>query len=323
MKIVVVGAGISGLSSAVVCREKGHDVEVFERRHYVGGLCADDFRDGLVFQYHGPHVFHTNHRDTVDFIKRYTSLYPFEHIVMARTEIGMFPIPFSPLSEKIVGDLSPRRIRDLVFRGYSEKQWGKRWDDLPRSIKERVSFKRNTVDPRYTLDEWQGVPVGGYAKMFEAMAEGITVHLNVDTDVWRSQKADIVIYTGRLDEYFNCCHGELGYRSVRFIHRREPVRKYPIINECMTEVPWTRSTDHSHWNGATDLSKTTVTYEYPCDTNCGEPLYPLLFGPSVALVEKYRKMASLERNVYFMGRMAEHRYVDMHVAVKRVLERLT
>ena len=88
----------------------------------------------------------------------------------------------------------------------------------------------------------------------------------------------------------------------------------------MAEVPWIRSTDQSHWNGNTDVAKTTVTYEYPCDTNYGEPLYPLLFGPSVELAERYRKMAEAENNVEFIGRMAEHSYMDMHVAVGKALE---
>ncbi len=320
MKVIVVGAGISGLSSAIILKEKGHDVEVFETRDHLGGLCHDCFRDGIIFQHHGPHVFHTSDRETYEFIKRYTSLYPFQHVVMARTEIGTFPIPFCKRSAEIVGDLPACRIRDLVFRGYSEKQWCKPWAELPPSITNRVPVKRNSYDCRYTLDDWQGIPVGGYSRMFEAMADGLNVHLSAKSDDWRSCNTDLVVYTGRLDEYFDCSLGELEYRSARFIHRMEPVRKFPIINECMNEVPWTRSTDHSHWNGATDASKTTVTYEYPCGVDCNEPLYPLGFGPSAELAERYRKMAQSEKNVRFIGRMAEHTYMDMHVAVRRALE---
>lgn len=320
MKAVVVGAGMSGLSSAALLKEKGYDVDVFETRDRLGGICSDRVQDGIVFQHHGPHIFHTNDRPTYEFIERYTSLYSFNHVVMARTEIGTFPIPFCNRSAEIVGDLPVRRIRDLVFRAYSEKQWGMTWENLPPEITERVPMKRESYDCRYTLDKWQGVPVGGYGKMFEAMADGLTVHLSADLEDWRSRPADLVVYTGRLDQYFNFSLGELQYRSARFIHKREPVRSFPIVNECTHEVPWTRSTDHSHWNGNTDVRQTTVTYEYPCDTDCNEPLYPLCFGLSVKLAEQYREMAANEKNVHFIGRMAEHSYMDMHVAVRRALE---
>ena len=314
------GAGISGLTSAVLLKKKGYNVEVFETRHHIGGLCHDFLQNGLVFQHHGPHIFHTSDLETWEFVGRFAGFYPFDHVVMARTEIGMFPIPFNRKSAEIVGDLSVERIRDLVFREYSEKQWCTSWSELPDSITKRVPPKRDSYDCRYTLDEWQGVPTGGFGRMFECMADGLKIHLSVDKDAWCSCEADLVVYTGRLDEYFDCSLGELEYRSARFVHRREPVRKFPIINECMHEVPWTRSTDHSHWNGAAGMSKTTVTYEYPCDVDHGEPLYPVPFGPSVELAKSYREMAMAEKNTKFIGRMAEHAYVDMHVAVKKALE---
>ena len=320
MKVVVVGAGIAGLTSAVVLKEKGHQVEVFEKRSYVGGLCHDSFESGVLFQYHGPHIFHTDDRRVRNFIKRYATLYPFHHVVWARTDIGMFPIPFCKKSARIVGDLSPKRLTELVFKGYSQKHWGLPWEDLPLSVRKRVPVKRESEDDRYTLDTYQGVPLGGYARMFEAMAEGLSVHLSVESDCWRSQRADLVVYTGRLDEYFHSEHGALGYRSARMIHRKEPPRKFAIVNECMLEVPWTRSTDHSHWTDNTDIEATLVTYEYPCGIYEAEPLYPVEFGSEARFVRRYRKMASKEKNTVFVGRMATHRYLDMHVVVKQAME---
>ena len=59
MKIAVIGSGLAGLSSAYSLSKKGHDVTVFEKYSYPGGLCHTWKIDRYYFDF-GPHFFHTS-----------------------------------------------------------------------------------------------------------------------------------------------------------------------------------------------------------------------------------------------------------------------
>ena len=57
-KVVVLGAGLTGLSAAWKLAEQGFGVTVLDRNPFVGGLAATFRRDGYIFDY-GPHRYHT------------------------------------------------------------------------------------------------------------------------------------------------------------------------------------------------------------------------------------------------------------------------
>lgn len=48
-KIVVIGAGISGLATAYLLKQKGHDVTVLEKKNEVGGSIETSFENGFLF----------------------------------------------------------------------------------------------------------------------------------------------------------------------------------------------------------------------------------------------------------------------------------
>jgi UDP-galactopyranose mutase len=45
MKINIIGCGLSGITSAILLKEQGHDVEIFETREHIGGNCFDKKQD--------------------------------------------------------------------------------------------------------------------------------------------------------------------------------------------------------------------------------------------------------------------------------------
>jgi UDP-galactopyranose mutase len=321
MKAVIVGAGLSGLTFGILLKEKGYDVEIFECRDHIGGHCHDEKVGDVIVQQYGPHSFHTDNEDIWNFVNRYSEFHPHHYQVMAQTSLGLIPIPFNKKSAEIVGDLSSEEIRDLIFVDYSEKQWGVPWEQIPETITKRVPTKRDNYNFDYHKEKFQGIPKYGYHQMFNAMAEGLTIHCGCTQDEWRNQKCDLLIYTGKLDAYFNYELGAMEYRSLRFEHKEEPKRKYAVIHEC-NKKPYTRSYDHSHW---TDLNveKTIVTYEYPCEYDgTNDPFYPKLFGLSVDIAKKYRQAAKKEKNVIFAGRLAAYAYMDMHVAIGNVMREI-
>ncbi|MBU2436610.1 MAG: FAD-dependent oxidoreductase [Candidatus Omnitrophica bacterium] len=56
-KIVILGAGLSGLSTGYFLKEKGRRFKIFEKKRECGGLCRSFKRDGFTFDFSG-HLLH-------------------------------------------------------------------------------------------------------------------------------------------------------------------------------------------------------------------------------------------------------------------------
>ena len=109
-------------------------------------------------------------------------------------------------------------IYEILIKGYTEKQWGRKCSELPAFIIKRLPI-RFVHDNNYFNDRFQGIPMGGYNKLIEGMLEGVETKLNTDffdnRQHWE-QIADKILYTGKLDEYYDYRLGKLEYRTVRF-----------------------------------------------------------------------------------------------------------
>lgn len=325
MKALIVGAGISGCTAARLLADAGHEVEVWEARDHIGGNCHDEKVDGVTIHRYGPHLFHTNDRKVWDFLSRFTEWKDYRHTVVADTALGRISIPYSPITERQLGRaLSDEEIRQLIFVEYSEKQWGVPWDQLPAAIKGRVPTRRETADERYFTDLYQGQPAAGYAVLFAKMLEGIPVSLGQEKDSWRQRRAgaDRVIYTGKIDEYFDYRYGRLPYRSLRFEHRRSAERlPHAVINQC-NRLPYTREYDHACFSQE-HPERTVITREYPlAHDESNEPYYPMPFGEGQALYQKYKELAGQEAATLFLGRLATYSYLDMWMAVAQVMVKI-
>lgn len=319
----VVGAGLSGATAAAVLRAKGWRVEVFESRGHLAGNCFDASMYGVTVHHYGPHCFHTNSDRVWRFLNRYTRFNDFQLRVVADTARGRVALPLTRRTVDALGGLDAQQIRELVFRDYSEKQWGVPLERLGGAVLNRVPLVREADDDRYFTDRHQGIPAGGYTAMVAAMLDGCRVHLGCGADDWRRHRRDLVVYTGPLDAYFGHALGRLGYRSLRFEHRQEARRRDAIVNQC-NRLPYTRSYDHSHWLGQ-DVRRTVVTYEHPEEYEPGggsDPFYPKPFGPDQALAERYRALARREPATVFTGRLARYTYLNMDAAVAAALSRL-
>ncbi len=327
MKINIIGCGLSGVTAAIKLKEKGHDVEIFETRDHIAGNCYDHKVDGVTVHEYGSHIFHTSNEKVWEFLNRYTKFNDYSHKVRANTKEGRLSIPFSKKTAEQLGrDLDPEEIKDLLFKEYSERHWGIPWEELPKSISGRVPNKRDNYDDRYFTDKYQGIPEQGYTKMFEAMLEGIKVNLGVDPDAWKKLKGDLMIWTGRISQYFDSCFGHLPYRSLRFEHtqtKRNPEEfSYElgaVINECNNQ-PFNRTMDSAAYLDERP-EYTILTRDYPEEYVKGqnEPIYPKTFGEGPDKYKQYYELSKSQKNVIFLGRLATYKYLDMHQAVGAAL----
>ena len=220
-------------------------------------------------------------------------------------------------------------IYELLIKGYTEKQWGRKCSDLPAFIIKRLPV-RFIFDNNYFNDKYQGIPIGGYNVLIERLLEGIDTKLNYDFFAHRNELEEIsdrIVFTGAIDEFYRYRFGKLEYRTVNFETELLNMSNYQgnaVINYTEKEIPYTRVIEHKHFEmfGA-DIeacSKTVISKEYSSEWKEGsEPYYPVNDEKNNSLYLKYKKLADQDNNVIFGGRLAEYRYYDMHQIVTKAL----
>ncbi|WP_270671146.1 MULTISPECIES: UDP-galactopyranose mutase [unclassified Aeromonas] len=353
---VIVGAGLFGAVCAHELHKKGKRVLVLEKRKHIGGNIYTEDQDGIQVHKYGAHIFHTNDNEVWNYVNSFVEFNRFTNSPLALHEGRLYNLPFNMntfyqlwgvktpieamakideqraemrdkepanLEEQAIS-LVGRDIYEKLIKGYTEKQWGRKATELPAFIIRRLPV-RFTFDNNYFSDKYQGIPIGGYTKLVEKILDGIEVRLGQD---YLSQRvhycslAEKIIYTGPIDEYFDYCHGQLEYRSLRFEHERFEVDNYQgnaVINYTEAEVPFTRIIEHKHFDSV-DTPHTIVTREYPAEWQLGdEPYYPVNDDKNMELFKQYRSLAKIEKNTIFGGRLAEYKYYDMHQVIKSAL----
>ena len=241
-------------------------------------------------------------------------------------------------------------IYEALIKGYTEKQWGRLCTELPAFIIRRLPL-RFVFDNNYFNDAYQGIPIGGYNRLVNALLEGVDARLNTDFFAHReelSSLAETIVYTGPIDEFYDYRLGRLQYRTVHFEQEILDIPNYQgnaVVNFTDREVPYTRIIEHKHFEfGKGD--GTVITREYPSEWKPGdepyypvnndrnndlyeqykaladgmEPYYPVNDEKNTALYNQYKAMADQEENVYFGGRLAEYKYYDMAPTIERAME---
>lgn len=250
-----------------------------------------------------------------------------EEAVSAMKEAGhSTPANLEEQAKILVG----QDIFEKLIKGYTEKQWGRKCSQLPPFIIRRLPV-RLTYDNNYFNDKYQGIPVGGYNRLIEGLLEGIETRTGADffedREYW-SGLAETMVFTGQIDEFFDCRFGRLLYRSLVF---EEEIWDCPnlqgnaVVNYTDIEIPYTRIIEHKHF-GMTgqevyNTPKTVISKEFPSEWTPGmEPYYPVNDEANDRLYSQYKVLADREKNVIFGGRLAEYRYYDMAPIVERLLD---
>ena len=350
----------SGLGENVLVLEK--------RDHVGGNSWSSaEAETNIECHWYGSHIFHTRHDDVWDYVRRFGKFTGYRHRVMTEHAGRVFSMPISldtinafygknlkpchveafireeaesahimtprNLEEKAI-TLIGRPLYEALIKGYTRKQWNRDPRELPAQIITRLPV-RTDYNTCYFGDPYQGIPVDGYGRLITRLLthERITVRTGVDFDSELRREAEArpeltLIYTGRIDRYFDCCYGELEWRSLRFEFETVNVRDYQgisVMNYADADVPYTRIHEFKHYHPERaeifDSGKSVICREYPLDHAAGrEPYYPVNSAANQALYARYREQADRLPGTIFCGRLGTYAYCDMDVAIKQALD---
>ena len=354
---LIVGAGPFGAVFAYEAKKRGKKVLVIDKRSHTGGNMYCEKVEGINVHKYGAHIFHTSNKEVWDYVNQFCTFNNYINSPIANYKGEIYNLPFNMNTfNKLWGVVTPQEAKEKIenqvkesnitepknleeqaislvgkdiyeklIKGYTEKQWGRRCTELPAFIIKRLPV-RYTYDNNYFNDKYQGIPEGGYNVIFDKLLKGIDVELNVDFFDKKGellQKADKIVFTGMIDQYFDYQYGVLEYRSLRFEHEildEENHQGNAVVNYNEREVPYTRIIEHKHFEFGKQ-PKTVITREYPAEWKQGdEPYYPVNNEKNAEIFRKYQELAEKEENVIFGGRLADYRYYDMHHVFERALE---
>jgi UDP-galactopyranose mutase len=345
---VIVGAGLYGAVFAYILKHNGKRCLVIDKRNYAGGNIYCEKLDGINIHQYGPHIFHTNNKEIWTFVNSLVEFNNFIYSPLAYYKGHFYNLPFNmntfyqlwgtatpdqakgmiEKQAKTYGFRNPRNLEEqalsivgfdlyqTLIKGYTEKQWGRDAKKVPAFIIKRIPL-RYTFNNNYFNDKYQGIPIGGYNLLISKLLEKTEIRLN--TNFFENKKyfeniAEKILYTGRIDEFYNYAFGKLEYRSLYFETKALDIENYQgnaAVNYTCRDIPYTRIIEHKHF----ELEKhahTVITKEYPAPFDGkNEPYYPINDNINNKIFLKYKTKANNQIKYLFGGRLGNYKYYDM------------
>ena len=379
---LIVGAGIYGATFACMAHRQGKRCLVIDKRNHLGGNIYCENIEGINVHKYGAHIFHTSNKKVWDFVNSIVEFNRYTNSPIANYKGKQYNLPFNmntfyqmwgvltpaeaqaKIEEqrqealakmKADGVTEPRNLEEqaqlligkdiyeILIKGYTEKQWGRKCSELPAFIIKRLPV-RFVHDNNYFNDRFQGIPIGGFNKLIDGLLEGVDVLTNVDFFDCNRQydeqhgaynvqcsmfhvQCTKILYTGKLDEFYDYRLGKLEYRTVRF---QEEILDIPnfqgnaVMNFTDADVPYTRIIEHKHFEMFGDevykCPKTVISREYSAEWKDGmEPFYSVNDEKNMSLYQQYLDLANQEPNLILGGHLAEYKYYDIAPIIEKVM----
>jgi len=356
--LLVVGAGVFGLTVAERAAAAGLAVEVIDERSHIGGNAHShtDSATGVEVHTYGSHIFHTSNPVVWAYVNRFADFAPYRHRVLTTYRGRVYPMPVnlltlnlvygramrpdearrqvsidsaevaaeqvSSLEQKAVS-LVGRPVYEALIKGYTLKQWGISPLLLPASIITRLPV-RYTYEDRYFSDRWEALPVGGYTNWIEAIAASKRISISLNRGYDPALHSGVpTVYTGAIDAYFGYRFGALGWRTVDLETRHHECEDYqgcPVMNDADADSEFTRVHEYRHYWADAPHDGTVTHHERSRLARRDEtPCYPVNSEGDRAMLLAYRAAAAAEPDVWFGGRLGSYLYLDMHMAIAAAL----
>ena len=355
--LLVCGAGpVGSVVAERAATVLGWKVLVVDRRPHIAGNCHDSrHRSGVLVHNYGPHYFRTNDESLLHYLSRFSEWIPARYEVRSyvRGEQYPFPINLTTLEKFFGRELTPdsaeallnehrvpisnpanseehvlsrvgRELYEAFYLNYTRKQWGVHPRELAPGVCGRIPVRLDR-DARYVNHRFQVMPQDGFTALFARMLHHRRIRMLLDcpfADVRELVKPRrATVYTGPLDEYFDCRLGKLPYRSLNFdfVEYDAEYRQPCVQINYPNDFAYTRSVEIKHVTGQRHR-KTVVSYETPTAT--GEPFYPVPRAGGQELARRYKELADDEtarHRVFFCGRLAQYRYFNTDEAIQEAL----
>jgi UDP-galactopyranose mutase len=354
---LIVGAGLFGSTFAYEMTKAGKKCLIIESKDHIAGNCYTENKDGINIHTYGPHIFHTNDKGIWEWVNQFAEFNNYRHCVRVSYDDKIYSFPINlmtlhqlwnvktpeeakvKLKEVSIPNDNPTNLEEWILsqvgediyntfvKGYTTKQWGKSPKELPTFIIKRLPI-RTSFDDNYYFDKYQGIPIGGYTKMFEKILEGIEVRTGVDyfkDKEYYNSIADKIVFTGKIDEFFDYKFGELEYRTLKFVNERLDINDYQgcaQVNYGDIDVPYTRITEHKHFE-KNNSNVTWISKEYSMLYKRGDiPYYPINDDRNNKIYNQYKELSEKNPNIIFGGRLSEYRYYDMHQIIGSALAKV-
>jgi UDP-galactopyranose mutase len=240
---LIVGAGLYGATFAYQAHQQGKKCLVIDKRSHLGGNIYCECIECINVHKYGPHIFHTSNKEVWNFVNSIVEFNHFIYCPLANYKGRLYNLPFnmntfyalwgiktpkeaenkiekqrkeinitkSKNLEEHAISLVGKEIYEILIKGYTEKQWGRKCTDLPDFIIKRLPV-RFTFNNNYFNDVYQGIPIGGYNRLIDGLLSGIAIKCN--TDFFKNRKyfesiANRIVFTGKIDEFYNYRYGKL------------------------------------------------------------------------------------------------------------------
>lgn len=358
VRYLIVGCGLSGVVIAErIANKLNNKVVIIEKREHIAGNCYDyiDKETNILINKYGAHLFHTNNEKVWKYINNFDKWVRWEHKVITFTDNKFVSIPVNIStinelceenlqnekdvsewlennqvkydtinnSEEMAKSRIGTKLYEKLIKDYTFKQWEKYPEELDKSVLERIPIRPN-FDTRYFSDKYQALPEKGYTRFFEKILDNKNIEVKLNTDYFehiKDNNYDVIIFTGPIDTYFSNLE-KLEYRSIDFNIERIKNTNYfqpnSVVNYPSIDVPYTRIVEYKHF--LNQQSKDTIIVSEKTN-NIGEPYYPVPNKKNLELYEQYKILAKKEeeKNVYFVGRLANYKYFNMDEAIANSL----
>ena len=364
-QIIIVGSGLFGLTIAEqIATKLNLEVLIVEKRDHIGGNAWSEIHpeSGIEVHKYGSHLFHTSHEEVWKYVNQFTQFNSYQHHVWTKhkNEVFSLPINLATMSqfyqqflnpeeafEKIANEVKAvdtngdsnfeslamatigKPLYEAFIKGYTQKQWQVEPSSLPGEIFSRLPIRYN-FNNRYFSDKYEGLPLHGYHNFLPKIIDNNLIKIETSTDYFanrdRFESADLTIYTGAIDKYFDYRHGLLGWRTLDFeidYLKVEDFQGTSVMNYADLEVPFTRIHEfqHLHPERIKKESGTVIMREFSRKSGVDdEPYYPINSLQDRSSLLKYREDALKLPNVIFGGRLGTYKYLDMHMAIASALQ---
>ncbi|NQZ66378.1 MAG: NAD(P)-binding protein, partial [Mycoplasmatales bacterium] len=95
MDLLIIGSGLSGAVLANKFAKLNKKVLILEKRPQIAGNIFDKKINGITTHMYGPHIFHTNDKDVVEYMNQFWELNEFKNEVEGKILDKIIPIPFN------------------------------------------------------------------------------------------------------------------------------------------------------------------------------------------------------------------------------------